>query len=118
MIWWSQAGSNRRPLACHASALPAELWPHLSTGCERTQAPNHCQHYVPDCYRLHLETFAWTFLTSPCDASEVRRASRKIRAIDHKIIQESRCCAHQVHEKSFKSSVASWRRVCHCRHFV
>ena len=28
-IWWSQAGSNRRPLACHASALPAELWPHM-----------------------------------------------------------------------------------------
>src|SRR5581483_1936976 len=27
--WWSQAGSNRRPLACHASALPAELWPRL-----------------------------------------------------------------------------------------
>ncbi len=26
--WWSQPGSNRRPLACHASALPAELWPH------------------------------------------------------------------------------------------
>src|SRR5210317_1471662 len=26
-LWWSQAGSNRRPLACHASALPAELWP-------------------------------------------------------------------------------------------
>jgi hypothetical protein len=25
---WSQPGSNRRPLACHASALPAELWPH------------------------------------------------------------------------------------------
>src|SRR5207302_2804817 len=24
---WSQPGSNRRPLACHASALPAELWP-------------------------------------------------------------------------------------------
>src|ERR1700685_3192368 len=29
-IWWSQAGSNRRPLACHASALPAELWPRDS----------------------------------------------------------------------------------------
>ena len=28
-IWWSQAGSNRRPLACHPSALPAELWPHM-----------------------------------------------------------------------------------------
>ena len=25
--WWSQSGSNRRPLACKASALPAELWP-------------------------------------------------------------------------------------------
>src|ERR1700739_3550849 len=28
-IWWSQTGSNRRPLACHASALPAELWPRV-----------------------------------------------------------------------------------------
>src|SRR6478672_779921 len=26
--WWSQPGSNRRPLQCHCSALPAELWPH------------------------------------------------------------------------------------------
>ena len=25
--WWSQSGSNRRHLACKASALPAELWP-------------------------------------------------------------------------------------------
>ena len=25
--WWSQAGSNRRPPACKAGALPAELWP-------------------------------------------------------------------------------------------
>ena len=34
--WWSQAGSNRRPLACHASALPAELWPrNLASGRSR-----------------------------------------------------------------------------------
>ena len=26
-VWWSQAGSNRRPPACKAGALPAELWP-------------------------------------------------------------------------------------------
>ena len=26
-MWWSQGGSNSRPLACKASALPAELWP-------------------------------------------------------------------------------------------
>ncbi len=25
--WWSQTGSNRRPDACKAPALPTELWP-------------------------------------------------------------------------------------------
>ena len=28
-FWWSQTGSNRRPPACKAGALPAELWPRL-----------------------------------------------------------------------------------------
>ncbi len=27
--WWSQTGSNRRPEACKATALPTELWPLL-----------------------------------------------------------------------------------------
>lgn len=27
--WWSQTGSNRRPPACKAGALPTELWPLL-----------------------------------------------------------------------------------------
>jgi hypothetical protein len=27
VFWWSQPGSNRRPPACKAGALPAELWP-------------------------------------------------------------------------------------------
>ena len=27
--WWSQPGSNRRPPACKAGALPAELWPPM-----------------------------------------------------------------------------------------
>ena len=26
-FWWSQTGSNRRPEACKATALPTELWP-------------------------------------------------------------------------------------------
>lgn len=26
--WWRQTGSNRRPPACKAGALPAELCPH------------------------------------------------------------------------------------------
>ena len=29
--WWSQTGSNRRPQACKASALPTELWPRCPT---------------------------------------------------------------------------------------
>jgi hypothetical protein len=29
-VWWSQTGSNRRPPACKAGALPAELWPRTS----------------------------------------------------------------------------------------
>lgn len=28
--WWSWTGSNRRPPACKAGALPAELWTHTS----------------------------------------------------------------------------------------
>jgi hypothetical protein len=27
--WWSQPGSNRRPQACKARALPTELWPRF-----------------------------------------------------------------------------------------
>ena len=30
--WWSQTGSNRRPHACKARALPTELWPHCWVG--------------------------------------------------------------------------------------
>jgi hypothetical protein len=29
--WWSQTGSNRRPPACKAGALPTELWPRLES---------------------------------------------------------------------------------------
>src|SRR5262245_26077671 len=29
--WWSQTGSNRRPPACKAGALPTELWPLRGT---------------------------------------------------------------------------------------
>lgn len=34
-VWWSQSESNRRPLECHSSALPTELWPH----CRQCRAP-------------------------------------------------------------------------------
>src|SRR5438067_13355379 len=38
--WWGQSGSNRRPLACHASALPAELWPLKPAAPWATRAAN------------------------------------------------------------------------------
>ncbi len=30
-VWWSQTGSNRRPPACKAGALPTELWPRRNS---------------------------------------------------------------------------------------
>ena len=48
-IWWSQTGSNRRPHACKARALPAELWP-------RNQKTNACSMKVVGLGRLELPT--------------------------------------------------------------
>ena len=31
LLWWRMPGSNRRPLACKASALPAELIPQIKS---------------------------------------------------------------------------------------
>ena len=36
--WWSQTGSNRRPPACKAGALPTELWPRLRAHRVKTRA--------------------------------------------------------------------------------
>jgi hypothetical protein len=43
--WWSQSGSNRRPPACKAGALPAELWPH--------------GYYQDFCVRLGADPRSW-----------------------------------------------------------
>jgi hypothetical protein len=37
--WWSQTGSNRRPHACKARALPAELCPQTMVGLGRLERP-------------------------------------------------------------------------------
>ena len=37
--WWSQTGSNRRPHACKARALPTELWPPLARRTASARAP-------------------------------------------------------------------------------
>ena len=35
--WWSQTGSNRRPPACKAGALPTELWPRSAVPQQRRE---------------------------------------------------------------------------------
>ena len=40
--WWSQTGSNRRPRACKARALPTELWPRQWTGAGHQTDKNRC----------------------------------------------------------------------------
>ena len=37
--WWSQTGSNRRPHACKARALPTELWPQDGDAREKMVGP-------------------------------------------------------------------------------
>ena len=38
-VWWSQTGSNRRPHACKARALPTELWPQVGGPSRKNRAP-------------------------------------------------------------------------------
>ena len=40
--WWSQTGSNRRPHACKARALPAELWPRTRRRMPTSIHETHC----------------------------------------------------------------------------
>ena len=62
--WWSQSGSNRRPPACKAGALPAELWPRQSTENETT-APRAC----PDATLRHVLRIAGVLCGRPMDGS-------------------------------------------------
>jgi hypothetical protein len=43
--WWSQTGSNRRPPACKAGALPTELWPRQGI---RYQASRNTRLLIPE----------------------------------------------------------------------
>ena len=45
-IWWSQTGSNRRPPACKARALPAELWPR--TGIRSSEVKDQTAYCLSD----------------------------------------------------------------------
>jgi hypothetical protein len=51
--WWSQTGSNRRPHACKARALPAELWPQT---VDHSQVRRHAPTRMVGLGRLELPT--------------------------------------------------------------
>ena len=59
IIWWSQTGSNRRPHACKARALPAELWPRN----QKTNAPRASRrNFVSPSSPFGLRRARFTFL--------------------------------------------------------
>src|SRR5580693_9200984 len=86
MIWWSQAGSNRRPLACHASALPAELWPQLSRGETLRSPPTAVNIMYPFGLRLHLETVDGVFRSFRVSARQLGHTSEHRFTIDNETI--------------------------------
>ena len=53
--WWSQTGSNRRPPACKAGALPTELWPRSlrPRGPLLSEPPGKWWAWVDSNYRPH-----------------------------------------------------------------
>jgi hypothetical protein len=68
-VWWSQTGSNRRPPACKAGALPAELWPRKSSSPPSPTA--FARRRASAVKRLRRATFVSTGL--PAKAAQQRR---------------------------------------------
>src|SRR5260221_4406457 len=71
--WWSQTGSNRRPHACKARALPTELWPQSLESRQRELS------FDP---RRHVETSAfakWASARQPSCGwlAETKRPARR-----------------------------------------
>ena len=100
--WWSQTGSNRRPLACHASALPAELWPH-SEGANSPELPPQCQRFAKAMVFRAFESWLWSpgratrtgwaTLPSPSPTASASACSAAlIAATDQSFTWESATC--------------------------
>jgi hypothetical protein len=67
-IWWSQTGSNRRPPACKAGALPAELWPLR----KRTIPLSGNRHLMLRTASIGLDWWAWEDLNFRPHAYQAR----------------------------------------------
>ncbi len=53
--WWSQTGSNRRPHACKARALPTELWPLFEGSRQSGLGSRACSGKQPTADRLFAD---------------------------------------------------------------
>ena len=82
MLWWSHWDSNPGPLACHASALPTELWPRCARGGIGARVPQRVISRVPvrstcaNCGRSTLRSGAAHF-TKICGRNTGRRRPYK-----------------------------------------
>jgi hypothetical protein len=59
-VWWSQTGSNRRPPACKAGALPTELWPlqKSAISSQRSELRN-AAHDLPSTEHQITDFWSW-----------------------------------------------------------
>ena len=60
LSWWRQGGSNSRPPACKAGALPSELYPHSKTAAElgsRRACRCHIRHSTRPAQLSHFHIF-------------------------------------------------------------
>jgi hypothetical protein len=96
-IWWSQTGSNRRPHACKARALPAELWPPT---------------------RRRMPLVALAFARATAQRPSFKRASRAEAAEQRRLVglgrlelPTSRLSSARSNQLSYKPLTLSWKRI-------
>jgi hypothetical protein len=94
--WWSQTGSNRRPHACKARALPAELWPRTRRRMLQARRKLNERHMrsikVVGLGRLELPTS--------------RLSSARSNQLSYKPLHKERARAHGVHAKCVHADVS------------
>jgi hypothetical protein len=98
-IWWSQTGSNRRPHACKARALPAELWP-------RNQKTNA----APSAPAFALRATARQPSPSPGSPSRSWRSQRRLVGLGRLELPTSRLSSARSNQLSYKPLTLLLRR--------
>ena len=88
--WWSQAGSNRRPPACKAGALPAELWPHGLLSIM------HLKIYLVGLGRFELPTSPLSGVRSNQLSYRPKNTSECLVALRAKLGKFQGCCCYQI----------------------